>query len=220
MDLDALKIAQGLARAHGHTWGGVDLARLTEFTPESISRACRDQDLVTVLIGREEFMPGITCPQIDPEYGGIVHTTGSGRLTWEVYPESLLLTWSRPTGDYCRASLTWDEGYLAPNLIVEAIDHGAIFARHVEYVVTDLLLALRVWEEVMLDPLLQGSHGEEWVGEVYAALDPLRVDEAAYLLREADWVEEEARRMRSAAADLMAPPVMVETAVEEAPCVH
>ena len=94
--IDAIRVAHVLARLYGHAWGQIDLPDPDEsghLTPEAIVARLRSGDPDNPIEG------GVIAPEVD-ERGVILHTTGTGRLTWEITPEpSVRLTWSRPCGD-------------------------------------------------------------------------------------------------------------------------
>lgn len=126
---DQLRTAHRLATAHGHQWGGRKTDEIIDAGLDAAMRfAAGDRhgdDLARYIAGMRDtgLLPvhpdvlarihetaaadlgpcgGICGPTIVPGYEGhdtIVHTTGSGRLSWTVDDESgVTLTVSRPTG--------------------------------------------------------------------------------------------------------------------------
>jgi hypothetical protein len=181
---NAVLIAQGLARTHGHTWGRVDLSTLpAKLTPEAISRACREQGLITVVSG-EEFLPGITCPYVD-DCGQIAHTTGSGGHSWSVGAESLRLDWSRPAGTFCSVVITYvdSDARTGVEVVVDCplSPYGvrfALYSRHILRVLQDTQAAIDVVVSSTGWPLIT----PDWEGMVVEVLDRYRVDEYADIL--------------------------------------
>lgn len=78
----AVTAAHRLARAFGHTWGQLELSEvlaLSPLTPEGIDA------LSMARLSEGPVGWGITAPAPD-EDGDLVHTTGSGRLSWLIEP--------------------------------------------------------------------------------------------------------------------------------------
>lgn len=107
----AVTAAHRLARAYGHTWGHLDLHEvlaLPALTPEAIERA----SMARLSEGPAGW--GITAPTPD-EYGDLVHTTGSGRLSWRIEPSGdAYVRVSRP-GDLVVFAVSIRDGQIVPD---------------------------------------------------------------------------------------------------------
>lgn len=125
----AVTRAFSLARAHGHSWAcDPALPYLTE-----------DGDLrpgVTwseIDAGWAAALPSMKWPGISPpvrdEFGATSHSTGTGRLQWEVRADgTTVLTVNRPSGSVLRAVVGTDSG--TDSVMVEVLDPELTLARH------------------------------------------------------------------------------------------
>ena len=106
----AVTAAHRLARAFGHTWGQLsltDVLALSPITPEGIDALCMAQ------LSEGPVGWGITAPTPD-EDGDLVHTTGSGRLSWRVEPSGdTYIRVSRP-GDLVVFAVSIRDGQVVP----------------------------------------------------------------------------------------------------------
>lgn len=173
LDETSVRIAHSLAKAHRHTWGGLDLDAIPQpWTADVISQACREQGLVN-----GDSMPGITSPEIHGE-NCISHMTASGRLSWDVRSHSLVLIWSRPAGEYCVVSFDWDEDGVAW-MEIQTLEAPPIYARHIEYVLRDVRVAI----EALKAGVLNLTKVQDGFKRIVDHLDPYRVDEIANIDR-------------------------------------
>lgn len=103
-----VRIAHSLGVAYSHEWA----CALAEPVATALWRLGGAEEIARVVakvrdvVGRS--FPGIEAPTVR-EDGAIVHTTGSGRLRWEVYEDGYTrITVSRPSGDVLCASVGAD----------------------------------------------------------------------------------------------------------------
>jgi len=109
-----IRIAHRLASAHSHEWAfmGEDVA--------AAAFAVGGVELIANLTDAargDSALCGISAPSI--VNGVIHHTTGTGRLRWQVYEDGHTVLWvSRPSGDVLQASM-WPNGSLSDATAIE-----------------------------------------------------------------------------------------------------
>lgn len=125
--------AYKLASVHGHLWPNA----ITEIAGERVSENATAKEFEAAIaavieegvsveeiqkraaiINETQVVLGIEAPEFDEEYNSIFHTTGSGRLTWEIATDgTVTFTVSRPFGNIIRAWVhedgSFDAEYLA-----------------------------------------------------------------------------------------------------------
>lgn len=88
-----LAACHALATAFNHEWANLPLVDLAGLSPEGIAALVEER---YPLSRDDRWMRGITAPTID-EGGHINHTTGSGRLEWNIGPDGWVKLYiSRP----------------------------------------------------------------------------------------------------------------------------
>jgi len=119
-----LRRAHALASAHGHEWACALPVEVAEAL-WALGGAVEIRRVVDAM-RHEDAIGGIEAPAVNGA-GVIHHTTGTGRLRWEVYPDGYTrLTVSRPSGDILCASVDTGDA-------VEVLwTNGVFFKRHVD----------------------------------------------------------------------------------------
>jgi len=149
-------LAHALALAYGHEWATALDSTSALRDPEEIAENTRQ-------VRWEDSMAGIEAPEMeDPgtgyedEQGMVVHTTGTGRLSWEIFPcGTVQLFVCRPAGKVLGVSVTPDE-----KIEAWAFDDALYAERHIRA----LLPALEALE----------TAGAVVCAEIRKALDHLR----------------------------------------------
>ncbi len=176
-----LSVAYRLASAHGHRWAGPQSELLGDGTTLA--------EIDAATLTDSDDRTGILAPTVD-DYDQIVHTTGSGRLSWTITSpiwsgtSTAWISVSRAqVGAVLRAHVTVDpKGKVTDSGIDDSCLSEHIRARHVDALATALRSLL---SEVVVDELLEPA----W--DAARANDPADVDEfqanlAAYRAQRAE----------------------------------
>jgi hypothetical protein len=180
---EQLVIAYALASAHGHLWSceangilvGTWLMGLRSEMPENWESLLRANALAAQQDGAPGGIPG---PFVEQQ-GTIVHTTGTGRLTWEIRGNSIVrLVVRRPSRSI------WADRFANAEEIADVRDLA-------EEMRTDISTAL-----VILDVELDAGHGtvvvHQWQEDFVRADHAGALDLAARaVFRGAGWDEDE-----------------------------
>lgn len=121
-----IRRAHALASAHGHEWAYLSVEVAQALWHLGAPRdGAREIARVVGAMRHDGGLAGVAAPAVLDD-GCVVHTTGTGRLSWVVAPDgSTTITIDRPTGAVLRAILA-DEDILVYVL------GGEFFTRHVE----------------------------------------------------------------------------------------
>lgn len=116
-----LRIAHRLAAVHSHEWA----CTLAENTAAAIV-AIGGLDLLAAVVRKQNgnLWPGIDCPFID-DAGTIHHTTGTGRLRWEVEPDGYARLWLSRPGPATGETDQWGDAVRGPSIDVLCAGVGA-----------------------------------------------------------------------------------------------
>jgi hypothetical protein len=172
-----IRIAHRLAYVHSHEWAfmGEDVAAAAY----AVGGVKLIADLTDVARGDSAFC-GISAPFIAD--GVIHHTTGTGRLRWQIYEDGHTVLWvSRPSGDVLQASM-WPNGSLSDATAIEG--SGGFGPRHLG-VLLDAINAASHQGATLVDPA-EVAHlmdfglitEDGWDGKVIARTNALAVAQA------------------------------------------
>jgi hypothetical protein len=199
-----LKVALTLACAFGHMWGRIEAEMAWALVLKGGLSLL--SEMATKAYGWT--WPGLT-PHLDAR-GNLAHTTGSGRCSWEVSQNSVVLTVARPQGEAIRVMFQEGVGWSADATgvpfgprhtsamreMMHALAHGpGVMFREFEEDYAELLEYIKGHEDPVLQAEEAAAH-EEWL----VATAKADADRAAL---EAEWVA------RSAAIEAAAEEIVV-----------